>query len=372
MIPDLLLALMGVPGDVFELDPTSNDLIGRGGVLVVGPMVDEPLRLAQRLCRAGAMELVLAPAADALPQTSEQLAITPFIPMESRVVPAHDLEAVRVAVVAGLQRSRLQKRQSAVSMAAQRSLQRQSQAPPSTRDPMPVVLETHRDAVLAFLDAHAALRDAELPARVRQGLDIVGSLEEARSCIRARRWSSYATTLRAMLVDSPEPPAGRGREESSLGAWRRSLMGGLSNQARDGADLVQLLTGMDAFVEACEMEIADVDRRAQRAHLQRAWTRERLSGSVVESTDDAVVSTDVDGVITGWNPGAEHLYGYTEDEAVGRSIEELLWAVDRGYGERGSGRRTTARGCEGGQVGTQVSGSRTEGASATASHAHSD
>ena len=27
MIPDLLLALMGVPGDVFELDPTSNDAV---------------------------------------------------------------------------------------------------------------------------------------------------------------------------------------------------------------------------------------------------------------------------------------------------------------------------------------------------------
>lgn len=41
---------------------------------------------------------------------------------------------------------------------------------------------------------------------------------------------------------------------------------------------------------------------------------------IVESTDDAVVSKSLDGIILSWNAGAERLFGYSKTEAVGRSI----------------------------------------------------
>jgi PAS domain S-box-containing protein len=46
--------------------------------------------------------------------------------------------------------------------------------------------------------------------------------------------------------------------------------------------------------------------------------------AVVESSVDAIISKTIDGTILSWNPGAERLYGYSEAEAIGRSVEMLV------------------------------------------------
>jgi PAS domain S-box-containing protein len=52
----------------------------------------------------------------------------------------------------------------------------------------------------------------------------------------------------------------------------------------------------------------------------------RLSwlASIVESSDDAIVGKNLDGVITSWNKGAERVFGYTAEEAVDKSITILI------------------------------------------------
>jgi PAS domain S-box-containing protein len=54
--------------------------------------------------------------------------------------------------------------------------------------------------------------------------------------------------------------------------------------------------------------------------LPEADRASRIAAAVWESTDDAIITKTLGGIITGWNPGAERIFGYAASEAIGRSV----------------------------------------------------
>jgi PAS domain S-box-containing protein len=71
------------------------------------------------------------------------------------------------------------------------------------------------------------------------------------------------------------------------------------------------------------------ERKRSEAALQQFAERDQLFVAAVESSDDAIVTKSLDGVITAWNPAAERLFGYSAREAIGNSIDIIVPAEFR-------------------------------------------
>jgi PAS domain S-box-containing protein len=69
--------------------------------------------------------------------------------------------------------------------------------------------------------------------------------------------------------------------------------------------------------KALELEADITERRKMEESLRRL-------AEIVESSDDAIISKSSDGTILSWNRGAEHLYGYSAKEIIGKPISTLM------------------------------------------------
>ncbi|HSK49450.1 MAG TPA: PAS domain S-box protein, partial [Solirubrobacterales bacterium] len=86
--------------------------------------------------------------------------------------------------------------------------------------------------------------------------------------------------------------------------------------------LAELLTAFaDQLATFIGRRRAEADLAADRAEAERV--RQHMA-EVVRSTQDAVLSKDLDGIVTSWNPAAERMYGYSAEEAIGRHISFLV------------------------------------------------
>src|SRR5204862_2786267 len=69
--------------------------------------------------------------------------------------------------------------------------------------------------------------------------------------------------------------------------------------------------------------VAGLARQRSRAETLADEVRQQLA-AIVTSSEDAIVSFTVDGIVTSWNRGAEALYSYTASEIIGRPISVLV------------------------------------------------
>jgi PAS domain-containing protein len=68
-----------------------------------------------------------------------------------------------------------------------------------------------------------------------------------------------------------------------------------------------------------------INERRQFGHaLRESEQRLRWIASIVESSDDVIISKNLDGIIISWNKGAERVFGFAAEEAIGQPITIVI------------------------------------------------
>ena len=158
-------------------------------------------------------------------------------------------------------------------------------------------------------------RDGTLTFMNPSGLDMIGasSLEEVAG---KSIYEIIAPKDRAMFREFNERICG-----GEKGSLRFDVVGlnGVGHHMETHAAPLRRADGTTAHL-AITHDITE-RIRSERSKL--------LLSAIVDSSDDAIISKDLNGVITSWNKSAERLFGYTAEEAVGKTVAELLIPEDR-------------------------------------------
>jgi len=112
-------------------------------------------------------------------------------------------------------------------------------------------------------------------------------------------------------------------EQTGLADPNRSRMIEVELYRKDGS-IVPVETNFSIIHDAAGKNIGTLAIARDITERKKAEEAQHRLAVIVESSHDAILSKTLDGIITTWNKGAEMLYGYTAEEAIGRPVSILI------------------------------------------------
>jgi len=189
----------------------------------------------------------------------------------------------------------------------------------------PSILEAVPDAVIAVN---------------RQGV-IIQANSQTETLFGYTRDELIGQKIEVLVPERQRPEHDRHREQFHAKPKIRRMGSGLDlyGRRRDGSEfpveisLSPVETGDGTMVLSVIRDISDrkrieEDLRRANEELDRRKSRELRDSQnrlalIIDSSQDAIIGKNLDGIVTHWNKGAERIYGYTAQEMIGRSITTL-------------------------------------------------
>lgn len=222
---------------------------------------------------------------------------------------------------------------SRIVVASHQTLHRDSRDEPAS------ILEVNND-ITAFKQAERALQhsEAHLAGVLGSAMDAILTIDSEQ---RIRFFNAAAEQMFRCLAAEVEGQslerfiparfhklhAQHIRAFGQTGVTNRSMTspGRLVGQRADGEEFP-----IEASISQTEVAgeklytviIRDITERERAEETLQA--RERQLSAIINSSNDAIFGKTLEGIITSWNPGAERLYGYSTEEAIGQSVSMLI------------------------------------------------
>jgi PAS domain S-box-containing protein len=188
----------------------------------------------------------------------------------------------------------------------------------------------------AFLEA---VPDATLV--VNQGGTILQANSQVEDLFGYTRDELIGQPVEMLVPERQRPQHHQHREHYTAQPKVRRMGAGLDlyGRRRDGSEfpveisLSPVVTDGGILVLSAIRDISDqkrIEEELRRAHKEleqrkdrQLWQQQNRLALIVDSSQDAIIGKNLEGIVTHWNKGAEHMYGYTLEEMIGKPITLL-------------------------------------------------